>query len=87
MPQPLLYHTIPESPTIRSNSNVVMLFKEKSDIVLEMPKEITVKFDKIFSLMSANYGLLLNLATIIRSYRLPDSYKEAGQAYSMIITY
>ena len=51
-------------------------------IILEIPKEITVKFDKkIFSLMSANYGLLQNFATIIRSYRLPDSYKGAGVLY------
>ena len=51
-------------------------------IILEIPKEITVKFDKkIFSLMSANYGLLQNFATIIRTYRLPDSYKGAGILY------
>ena len=31
--------------------------------------------------MSANYGLLQNFATIIRSYRLPDSYKGAGVLY------
>nr|AVZ00679.1 ribosomal protein L6 [Fucus spiralis] len=52
-------------------------------IILEIPKEITVTLDKkIFSLMSANYGLLQNFATKIRSYRLPDSYKGAGVLYN-----
>ena len=51
--------------------------------ILEIPKEITVKFidNKIFSLMSANFCLLQNFATTIRSCRLPDSYKGAGVLY------
>ena len=62
-------------------------------IILEIPKEITVKFDKkIFSLMSANYGLLQNFATMIRSYRYtaffysrPNClYKDSGQFFCRV---
>lgn len=52
-------------------------------VILDIPEDILVKFSKkTFSLMSANFGVLQNFATTIRSYRFPDSYKGAGVLYS-----
>nr|YP_009549869.1 ribosomal protein L6 [Cladosiphon okamuranus]AYW52583.1 ribosomal protein L6 [Cladosiphon okamuranus] len=51
-------------------------------VILNMPDDISVKFNKkTFSLLSANYGVLQNFATTIRSYRFPDSYKASGVLY------
>lgn len=51
-------------------------------VVLKIPNDISVKFNKkSFSLMSANYGVLQNFVTSIRSYRFPDCYKGSGILY------
>lgn len=51
-------------------------------VTVNIPKDISVKFNKkTFSLMSANFGVLQNFATTIRSYRSPDPYKGAGVLY------
>lgn len=52
-------------------------------VILDIPEDISIKFNKkTFSLMSANFGILQNFATTIRSYRFPDPYKGAGILYS-----
>ena len=51
-------------------------------VILSLPKDISVEFNKkTFLLNSANFGLLQNFATSIRSYRFPDSYKGGGILY------
>ena len=67
------HYVITYSPETKEKGKLIFHLGYSHSIILEIPKEITVKFDKnIFSLMPANYGLLQNFATIIRSYRLPD---------------
>lgn len=51
-------------------------------VILKIPDDISVKFNKkTFSLLSANYEVLQNFATSIRSLRFPDSYKGSGVLY------
>lgn len=69
---------------VRKEKNKLIFFLGYSQpVVLNVPKDISVKFGKkTFSLMSANFGVLQNFATIIRGYRFPDSFKGSGVIYS-----
>jgi len=52
-------------------------------ITLPIPEAVSVKFNKkSFLLMSANFGVLQNFATTIRSFRFPDPYKGGGILYA-----
>nr|YP_011008353.1 ribosomal protein L6 [Sporochnus bolleanus]WBP70324.1 ribosomal protein L6 [Sporochnus bolleanus] len=52
-------------------------------VVLDIPEDVSVKLTKkTFLLKSANYSILQNFATTIRSYRFPDSYKGGGVLYA-----
>ena len=51
-------------------------------VIIGIPEDVSVKFNKkTFSLVSANFGVLQNFATTIRSYRFPDCYKGGGVLY------
>ena len=51
-------------------------------VIIDIPEDISVKIEKkTLSLISANFGVLQNFATAIRSYRFPDVYKGAGVLY------
>lgn len=51
-------------------------------VILEIPNDISIEINKkTFSLMSANFGVLQNFASTIRSYRFPDCYKGSGVLY------
>ncbi len=64
------------------NKNLIFSLGYSKPVTLKIPKDVSVKFGKkTFSLISANYGVLQNFATTIRSYRVPDSYKGAGVLY------
>ena len=51
-------------------------------IELRIPRDVFISIKKKdFTLMSANYSLLRNFATQIRSHRFPDPYKGGGILY------
>lgn len=52
-------------------------------IILTIPNDIFIEFNKkSFLLRSANFGVLQNFATTIRSFRFPDPYKGGGILYA-----
>lgn len=67
----------------KEQDNLIFDLGYSHRIRLRIPKNISIRFNKkTFSLMSANYELLHNFATTIRSYRFPDRYKGVGVLYA-----
>jgi len=63
--------------------NLIFSLGYSRPILLQIPEAVSVKFSKkSFFLMSANFGVLQNFATTIRSYRFPDPYKGGGVLYA-----
>lgn len=66
----------------KENKKLIFSLGYSQPVILKIPEDISVNFNKkTFSLISANFGVLQNFATTIRSYRFPDCYKGSGVLY------